>query len=178
LWRPRTCLVTGAGPIGLLAALMGVQRRLEVHVLDRVEQGAKPDAVRALGATYHTGTASDACKSPDVIMECTGVPTIIFDAVSLSPANGIVCLTGISSGGAKIDVDIGALNRSLVLENNVVVGSVNANRRHYEAAAESLHRADQSWLERLITRRIPLRQWQDAFHRQPGDIKVVIEPNP
>jgi threonine dehydrogenase-like Zn-dependent dehydrogenase len=177
LWHPRTCLVTGAGPIGLLAALMGVQRGLEIHVLDRYEQGAKPDAVRALGAAYHTGTVRDACSAPDVVMECTGVPTIIFDAISLSPPNGIVCLTGISSGGAAIGVDIGALNRSLVLENNVVVGSVNANRRHYEAAAESLHRADQSWLERLITRRVPLDRWQEAFHREQGDIKVVIEPH-
>ncbi len=37
-----------------------------------------------------------------------------------------------------ITVDAGALNRDLVLENDVVFGSVNANRRHYEAAAEAL----------------------------------------
>ena len=52
-WEPRTVLVTGAGPIGLLAALLGKQRGLDVHVLDRVESGLKPDLVRALGATYH-----------------------------------------------------------------------------------------------------------------------------
>ena len=55
LWRPKTVLVTGAGPIGLLAALLGQQRGLEVHVLDIVEKGAKPDLVRELGATYHVG---------------------------------------------------------------------------------------------------------------------------
>ncbi len=49
-------LVTGAGPIGLLAALIGKQRGLDVHVLDRVDSGAKPDLVRALGATYHSGS--------------------------------------------------------------------------------------------------------------------------
>src|SRR5918995_3297075 len=32
---PRRVLVTGAGPIGLLAALLGAQRGLDVHVLDR-----------------------------------------------------------------------------------------------------------------------------------------------
>src|SRR6187200_2670131 len=52
-WEPRTVLVTGAGPIGLLAALIGQQNKLEVHVLDRVETGSKPEIVRALGATYH-----------------------------------------------------------------------------------------------------------------------------
>lgn len=43
-------LVTGAGPVGLLAALMGVQRGLEVHVLDRVSDGPKPGVVEALDA--------------------------------------------------------------------------------------------------------------------------------
>ena len=52
-WEPRTVLVTGAGPIGLLAALVAKQRGLDVHVLDRVESGSKPELVRALGAIYH-----------------------------------------------------------------------------------------------------------------------------
>ena len=55
-WEPRTVLVTGAGPIGLLAALAAKLRGLEVHVLDRMESGLKPDLVRALGATYHSGS--------------------------------------------------------------------------------------------------------------------------
>src|SRR5512143_2627258 len=55
-WEPTCVLVTGAGPIGLLAALMARQRGLEVHVLDKVTTGPKPDLVRDLGATYHTGT--------------------------------------------------------------------------------------------------------------------------
>ena len=71
-WDPRTVLVTGAGPIGLLAALVGQQRGLEVHVLDRMESGSKPDLVRALGATYHSGTVKDVGFEPDVIVECTG----------------------------------------------------------------------------------------------------------
>src|SRR5215203_2626794 len=66
-WEPRTVLVTGAGPIGLLAALVGKQHGLEVHVFDRVESGLKPDLVRALGATYHSGTAADVGFEPDVI---------------------------------------------------------------------------------------------------------------
>src|SRR4249919_1636665 len=64
-WEPRTVLVTGAGPIGLLAALIGHQRGLDVHVLDRLESGTKPDLVRALGATYHTGTVASVGFEPD-----------------------------------------------------------------------------------------------------------------
>jgi hypothetical protein len=62
-----------------------------------------------------------------------------------------------------------------VLQNATVFGSVNANRRHYELGAEALAAADPSWLARLITRRVPLSRWQEAFERRPGDIKVVIE---
>src|SRR5207248_2668388 len=60
-WKPARVLVTGAGPIGLLAALMGVQRGLEVHVLDRVTEGPKPGLVRDLGAAYHSGSVAQAC---------------------------------------------------------------------------------------------------------------------
>ena len=98
-WEPRTVLVTGAGPIGLLAALVGTQRGLEVHVLDRTESGPKPDLVRALGATYHTGSATGVGFNPDVIIECTGVGQVIADSLHAVAAGGIVCLTGVGSGG-------------------------------------------------------------------------------
>jgi glucose 1-dehydrogenase len=90
-------------------------------------------------------------------------------------ANGIVCLTGLSSGGRSLTVDAGVLNRRMVLENDVVFGSVNANRRHYEAGAEALTAADRSWLNRLVTRKVPLEHWQDAHQRQPGDVKTLLQ---
>ena len=63
----------------------------------------------------------------------------------------------------------------MVLENSVVFGSVNANRKHYEAAAAALVRADRDWLGRLITRRVPLDRWNEALIRDSNDIKVIIE---
>ena len=71
-WEPRTALVTGAGPIGLLAALIGVQHGLDVHVLDRVTDGTKPRLVGELGATYHAGSIADLDLEPDVVIECPG----------------------------------------------------------------------------------------------------------
>jgi threonine dehydrogenase-like Zn-dependent dehydrogenase len=174
-WQPETALVTGAGPIGLLAALLGVQRGLQVHVLDQVTEGLKPDLVATLGATYHHGSIKDVGVEPDVVIECTGVGQLVFDVMEAAGANGIVCLTGVSSGGRELPVDAGLLNRRMVLENDVVFGSVNANRRHYEAGAAALAQADRDWLGRLITRRVPLSQWREAYQRQPGDVKVVLE---
>jgi threonine dehydrogenase-like Zn-dependent dehydrogenase len=175
VWSPRVVLVTGAGPIGLLAALLGVQRGLEVHVLDRVTSGPKPGLVADLGATYHTGTLADAVGHADVVVECTGVGELVLDAIDKTGPDGIVCLTGVSSAGRTLTIDPGALNRELVLENELVFGTVNANRRHYQAAAAGLAKADQSWLERLISRRVPLDRWSDALQRRPDDVKAVID---
>jgi hypothetical protein len=80
-----------------------------------------------------------------------------------------------SSGGRLIRLDLGNVNRQMVLENDVVFGSVNANRSHYEAAAAALAAADPGWLSRLITRRVPLAAWQEALDSRGGDVKVVID---
>ena len=174
-WEPSTVLVTGAGPIGLLAALLGVQRGLQVHVLDQVTEGVKPDLVAALGATYHHGSVADVGIEPDIALECTGVSQLVFDVMDTAGANGIVCLTGVSSGGRELPVDLGLLNRRMVLENDVVFGSVNANRRHYQAGADALDRADRDWLARLISRRVSLANWSEAYQRTPADVKVILE---
>lgn len=175
VWQPKRVLVTGAGPIGLLAALMGVQRGLDTHVLDRVTGGRKPELVRALGAHYHCGTLAEASHEADIIIECTGVGRLVLEAMQHTAPGGIACLTGISSGGRLLEVDAGELNRGMVLENDVVFGSVNANRRHYELARASLQQADAAWLGALITRRVPLDRWADALEKDADDVKAVID---
>jgi threonine dehydrogenase-like Zn-dependent dehydrogenase len=173
-WQPKVAVVTGAGPVGLLAALLGVQRGLEVHVFDRVTDGPKPGLVHDLGAIYHAESVPDSKVLGDVLIECTGVPTVIVDVMTHSATDSITCLTGVSAVGSVLPLDIGGLNRSAVLANDVVFGTVNANRRHYEAAGQSLLAADQSWLARLITRRVPLEDFQSGFQRGPQDVKVVL----
>jgi len=173
-FAPRTVLVTGAGPIGLLAALLAVQRGLEVHVLDQVTEGPKPELVRRLGGTYHAQDAS-AAGQVDVVIEATGAAAVLAQALRGRARNGIVCLTGVSHGGDSPEFDLGAFNRDAVLANHVVFGTVNANRRHYEAAADALGRADRGWRRDVITRRVPLDRWHEALERRPDDVKVVVE---
>jgi threonine dehydrogenase-like Zn-dependent dehydrogenase len=173
-WEPKTVLVTGAGPIGLLAALRLSARGLQVHVLDRAETGPKPELVRALGATYHTGSVLDLGFEPDVIVECTGVGSLIADSIQKIGAGGVVCLTGVGTGGvaSRAVADIAS---AAVLKNNVVVGSVNANKRHWYKAGENLAGADREWLRRLITRHEKPEDYEQALGRRSGDIKVVIQ---
>ncbi len=174
-WEPRTVAVTGAGPIGLLAALLGVQRGLEVHVLDVVEEGIKPQLVHALGAEYHTEPITEIGLAPDVIVECSGVPSVVVDVLGQSGHDGIVCLTGVSPKGRNVTIDAGALGREIVLQNDAIFGSVNANRAHYELAAQALADADPGWLPQLITRRLPLERYAEALQRHGDDVKVVLE---
>ena len=173
-WQPRRVVVTGAGPIGMLAALIGVQSGLDVHVLDRVTEGAKPQLVRDLGATYHSGAIADLGFEPDVVVECTGVGQLIVDSIRKVGAGGVVCLTGVGSGGGASGLSPADLARDVVLQNNVVVGSVNANRRHFYRAAQVLAAADPTWLRRLISRRVPPQDIAEALQRGPDDIKVVV----
>ncbi|WP_326547220.1 glucose 1-dehydrogenase [Mycolicibacterium sp. ND9-15] len=173
---PERALITGAGPIGLLAALLSVQQGFDTHILDRVTDGPKPGIVAALGATYHHDDIDDVASrlQPDVVIEATGAGPVVFGAIANTSTYGIVCLTGVSPRGRRLQIDAGAVNRELVLENDAVVGSVNANLRHYRQAAEALAKADKDWLASLITRRVPLARAREAFTAGPDDVKVVI----
>jgi threonine dehydrogenase-like Zn-dependent dehydrogenase len=173
-WEPQHVLVTGAGPIGLLAALLGRLRGLDVHVLDRITSGPKPDLVRALGATYHSGAIAELGFDPDIVVECTGVGQVIADAIQHVGAGGVVCLTGIGSGGRTTGL-VADVASEIVLQNNVVVGSVNANKRHWYKAAQDLARADREWLSRLVSRRERPEDFARAIHRSPDDVKVVLQ---
>lgn len=177
-FAPRVALVTGAGPIGLLAALLARQRGLETHVVDLVTEGPKPELVAALGATYHSDPVEDLDVRPDVAVECTGVGQVAVAAIRGTGEAGVVALTGIRDSGTRHPSDLDAINRELVLGNKVAFGTVNAARRHYEQGAQALCRADRSWLERLVSRRVPLDRWADGLTPERDDIKVVVEVAP
>jgi len=175
-WTPRRVLVTGAGPVGLLAALLGAQRGLEIHVLDRATDGPKPALVHDLGGTYHA-SFDDVGHDYDIVMECTGAASVIVEAVQRTAADGITCLAGVSHS-AQETIDIGELNREIVLGNRVIFGSVNANRRHYQAAIDALAKADAAWLHRVVARRVPLDRWREAFEVRDDDVKTVVVFSP
>jgi threonine dehydrogenase-like Zn-dependent dehydrogenase len=172
---PGVLAVTGAGPVGLLVALMGVQRGLDVHVFDRVTGGVKPDLVAALGAKYHAYGLGESGVLADIVVECTGAAPVIVDALMHGGPVAITCLMGMTSVDAVLPVDVAAFNRRAVRQNGVVFGTVNANRRHYEAAAVALASADHEWLDRIVSRRVPVGRFGDGFRREDDDVKVVLD---
>ena len=132
-WEPRAVLVTGAGPIGMLAAL---HRRAARPRGPRARPG-RPRAPsrsssRDLGATYHAGTVADIGFEPDVVIECTGVGPVIVDSIRQVGAGGVVCLTGVGSGGPAERAGVGRpRHERWSCGTTSIVGSVNANRRHF-----------------------------------------------
>lgn len=175
-WRPGRVLVTGAGPVGLLAALLARQRGLETYVMDRVAGGAKTRLVAGLGARYlRAGSCDLRDVHAEIVIECTGADEVVLEVIQHCGGDGIVCLAGVSSGHRRLAFDVSGFNREAVLSNDVIFGSVNANRIHYAAAAEALAAADPEWLEGLINRRVPLARWAEAFEPREDDVKVVLE---
>lgn len=174
--RPyRRALVLGAGPIGLLAALLGKQRGVEMHVVDQVEHGPKPRQVSALNAEYYT-RVDKLTGTFDAVIECCGA--LVGEAIQLTAPGGAACLVGGIDPLSASSVNLGELSRDLMIGNRTVFGIVNSNRRHFEAAHAALQIADQNWLRGLLTDCIPLEDWRSAFEIGPETIKSVITFKP
>jgi threonine dehydrogenase-like Zn-dependent dehydrogenase len=171
---PEVVVVTGAGPVGLLAAMLARQRGLATWVLDIVSDGPKPQLVRDLGATYSNVKVSELPVRPDVVIECTGLAPVLTEVVAAAAPNAVIALAGVSHDTHVVQADLNAVNRQMVLGNQVVFGTVNAARRHYDHAALALSQADPDWLAAMITRRVPMASWTDALTKQADDIKVVV----
>ena len=173
--RVRVALVAGAGPIGMLAALLGRQRGYQVHVFNRVASGPKRALVAALGATYHHGPVSRLDLRPDVVLECTGAGELVVRAGRQLAQAGVMCLIGISSREHRLPVNV---NRVARLDGAGELGDL----RHGERGAPPL-RAGRRGAE---PGRSGLAQRPDQPPRpavrvaggltgQPGDVKVVVD---
>ena len=144
-------------------------------MLDHAQQGAKPDSRVRLVRLI---TPMDSGTYAPTLSSNVQAPRQLWSMSWLAPRRtGLSVSPACHPAGNKLEFDVGQFNRTVVLGNHVVFGSVNANRRHYRAAADALARADKRWLSRLITRQVPLTRWREAFERRDGDIKVVLDFN-
>jgi len=185
----RPCLVAGLGPIGLLAALVLRLRGAAVYGLDIVDADtARPQWLEQIGGHYIDGRQVAADKVDnrfgriDLIFESTGVASLEFNLLDALAPNGVYVLTGIPGGDRPIEIQGAELIRTLVLENQVMAGSVNAARDHYQMAVNDLSHAHLLWgdhLTKLISHRHPYTDFDSALHQHTADeIKAVIEWKP
>ena len=161
IWRPRRAAVLGAGPVGLLATMALRLRGLEVCTFGlRKPPYLNSGLLREIGACYHstrdtslTDAAGD--HGPfDLIFEATGYSPIVFEAMNVLGKNGVLVLSSVTGGGRSVEVPADRINLGFVLGNKVVVGTVNANRDHFEEGVRDLAHAElqwPGWLPKLLT---------------------------
>ncbi len=182
----RRCMVAGLGPIGLLAGVALRLRGADVYGLDIVDQSsARPRWLTAIGGHYvdgrqvAPGRVDDAIGAMELIIDATGVAQLEFNLMAALAPNGIYVLTGIPGGHRPVDIQGADLIRGLVLGNQVMVGSVNAARVHFQMAVDDLASAERQWgrhLEQLITHRYTVAEAPSAIANHPDDeIKAVVE---
>lgn len=189
-WRPQKALILGAGPIGLLGAMVTRLKGLDTIVYSRDPNRNIEERLSVIGATYvpkldekgevinHIGALPESFGSFDFLLEATGAVQVAMGAMGIIGLNGILCLTSITGGESTMEICPECLNFDLVLGNRAIFGSVNANRLDFEQGVRDLVAARErwpGWLESLITRRAPIERFREMFERKPGDMKVVVE---
>jgi threonine dehydrogenase-like Zn-dependent dehydrogenase len=182
----RRGLVLGAGPVGLLGAMVLIANGYETVVYSRdPEGGDKARLIQSFGGSYISTasqpieTLSERAGEFDVVVEAVGVASVMMAAANALHANGVVALTGIPAEGAKAEISVGQFLRDLVLKNQVVFGTVNAGRRDYISAIRELEQFMTLFPEsvrKLITHRLPLSEASSALKDRDG-IKNVVQLN-
>jgi threonine dehydrogenase-like Zn-dependent dehydrogenase len=186
--RRPAALVLGAGPVGLLGAMALVARGYRTAVFSRgPPDGPRARLVASFGAEHLSGEAMPLAEAPskiepfDLVYEATGAAQAAFDALPLLAPSGVFVLTGIPGHHGPIEIAAARAVRDLVLGNQVLLGTVNAGRRHFAAAVRDLALFVASWpdaLAALITGRFPLERAPQALASGPAVIKQLVEIAP
>ena len=185
VWKPTFAMVLGAGPVGLLAAAVLRARGLRTVVLGREDASdTRAQVAKQFGAEY----LSVANKSlidvpaetgyPDIVIEATGSAHVVFDAMEILGRNGVLCLLSVTSGQTVSQEPIDLINQRLVLGNQVVFGSVNANPRHFKMGIKDFAAIEKLWpaaLSRLLTTPIPWQDYKRWFMERGTGIKATLE---
>src|SRR4051812_28935287 len=185
IWKPKLAVVLGGGPVGLLAAAVLRVRGLRTVVVAREPASDhRAQIAVALGAEYVSvanQSLLDLPKQigdPDIVIEATGSARVVFDAMEILGANAVLCLLSVTGGSGTNEEPIERINQRLVLGNQVVFGSVNANPRHFAMGVKDFVAIDRKWpgtLSRLLTDRIPWQDHKKWFDNRGTGIKATLE---
>jgi threonine dehydrogenase-like Zn-dependent dehydrogenase len=177
-------VVLGAGPVGILGAMTLVANGFQTYVYSRSKApNPKSELVEAFGAKY----ISSEVESPDQLAERVGNIDLVYEALGTADisfkvlkalgTNGVFVFTGIPTPKEHIRVEADIIMRNLVLKNQVVVGTVNADSAAFAAAIRDLGIFKQRWpdaLHALITGRFPIQAYRELLLGTRSGIKNVI----
>jgi threonine dehydrogenase-like Zn-dependent dehydrogenase len=187
VWEPRTAIVAGGGPVGILAAVKLRLQGLDVTVVERRHKPEKEALLARIGAGYAAtsvtpfAAVAGRSKRIDVMIEATGSSAVAFDCLRHAGANGAVILTSVTGRMGALEVPVDAINQNLVMNNVLVLGTVNAKSDDFRQGLADLSEAERRWpgfLGALITRHVPLADAAHALPHDPSQIKTVVEVFP
>lgn len=182
----RRCLVAGLGPVGLLACMALRLRGADVYGLDVVDStSARPKWLDVIGGHYVDGREVPADQvqkkigAMDFVLDASGIASLEFNLLDALGRNGVYVITGIPADHHPLQIPGAELVRQLVLDNQVMLGSVNAARGHFQMGVDDLAVAQLHWgdhIAALITNRYPYGKFAECVgHHSPDAIKEVIE---
>ncbi len=188
VWRPGVAYVMGAGQIGLLSTLALRLRGLDVYTLARSEgPSLKSELVESMGAHYVSTQNMPLAELPmrvgkaDLIIDATGSSAIAFGCMQLLGHNGVLVWTSVTGGRQHVEVPSDKVNLDWVLGNKLLLGSVNANREHFEMGIKDLALGEVMFpgvIERILTTPIHglenYRQMMQALIDDPTALKVYV----
>jgi threonine dehydrogenase-like Zn-dependent dehydrogenase len=189
VWSPKLAFVTGAGQIGLLSTLILRLRGLEVYTFARgTAPCLKSEIVTGMGANY-VSTKQRSLKEvaasvgkPDLIIEATGSSAIAFETMEVLGHNGVEVWTSITGGQRRVDVPSDNVNLNWVLGNKLLLGSVNANYRHFEIGIADLALGEVTYphvIERILTTPVAgIRNYKEMMRLLVEDkdaLKVYVD---
>jgi glucose 1-dehydrogenase len=180
-WRLERALVIGTGAIGMLSTYL-----LRLAGIDVWTAGldAQVDLVTACDAHYVStndvplAALRDEVGGFDLVIAAVPDAQVMADTLGLLRRSGIACLLGIDGRAQAVELDGPVLGVDAVLENRVLVGSVNAHRQDWLAGVDALDRAHERWpgaLETLVGLRVPLDRFAEAFAYRGGKATLVLE---
>jgi glucose 1-dehydrogenase len=182
--RGLTALVLGVGPVGLLGAMVLATAGFTTFVYSRESApSARTDLATAIGATYVSSAETtfdeltDMTGNVDLVYEAVGQSRFALEALRALGQNGIFILTGVPGLEALTQADPAALMRSMVLKNQVLLGTVNAGRADFASAIDHLGRFVERWPEAtrtLIAGRYPLEESGELLFGRPVGVKSVV----
>ena len=189
VWHPKKAAVTGAGTIGLLAALVLRLRGLDVTVFgQRPAPYRNSELLHQIDARYISTKTMSVIEGAaeygpfDLIFEATGFSPIVFEAMQALGKNGALVLSSVTGGDRHVDVPSDKINLNFVLGNKVVVGTVNANREYFERGVQDMALAEAEyagWLGQLLTHPVHglenYAQLVDTLTSAKDAIKVYCE---
>lgn len=184
----KKALIFGFGPIGFAATSLAVLQGMKTFVLERKDEDSlKVRMMQEFGASYIDSrrVSKDQLFGSvgpfDVIIEATGASK---DALELIPAmnrDAIYLLTGVPRvSKEKVELDADLIIRHIVRYNQMIIGTVNGNRKHFEAALRDLAKLQKKFpdvMQSSVTHHFKLEEYERALTMlgNPDSMKIVFD---